>query len=78
VATRLAHDGFAVVVNYAGNAANAAAVGAEIQAAGAQAIGVQADVATPADVARLPSQNAVYASYPFAVFLRVPLTCVSS
>jgi hypothetical protein len=51
---------------------------AEIQAAGAHAIGVQADVANPADVERLPSQIAVYSSYPFAVFLSVPLTCVSS
>jgi 3-oxoacyl-[acyl-carrier protein] reductase len=55
VATRLARDGFAVVVNYAGNAAKAKEVVAEIQAAadGVQAIAVQADVANAADVERL-------------------------
>ena len=47
VATRLARDGFAVVVNYAGNTTKAKEVVAEIQAAadGVQAIAVQADVA---------------------------------
>ena len=45
VAIRLAHDGFAVVVNYAGNAIKADEVVAEIKAAGGQAIAVQADVA---------------------------------
>jgi 3-oxoacyl-[acyl-carrier protein] reductase len=34
VAIRLAHDGFAVVVNYAGNAAKAEEAVAEIKAAG--------------------------------------------
>lgn len=34
VATRLAHDGFAVAVNYAGNATKADEVVAEIKAAG--------------------------------------------
>jgi 3-oxoacyl-[acyl-carrier protein] reductase len=54
VATRLARDGFAVVVNYAGNAAKAEEVVAEIKAnAGGQAIAVQADVANAADVERL-------------------------
>src|ERR671924_309951 len=54
VATRLARDGFAVVVNYAGNAAKAEEVVAEIKAnAGGQAIAVKADVANAADVERL-------------------------
>jgi 3-oxoacyl-[acyl-carrier protein] reductase len=54
VARRLARDGFAVAVNYAGNAAKAEEVVAEIEkAAGGQAIAVQADVANAADVERL-------------------------
>jgi 3-oxoacyl-[acyl-carrier protein] reductase len=53
VATRLARDGFAVVVNYAGNATKADEVVAEIKAARRQAIAVQADVANAADVDRL-------------------------
>jgi 3-oxoacyl-[acyl-carrier protein] reductase len=56
VATRLARDGFAVAVNYAGNAAKADEVVAEIKAAtssGRQVISVQADVANAADVERL-------------------------
>jgi citronellol/citronellal dehydrogenase len=48
VARRLAADGFAVIVNYAGSAAAAAEVVAEIAAAGGQATAVQADVADPA------------------------------
>ena len=54
VATRLARDGFAVAVNYAGNATKAEEVVAEIKAAsGGQAIAVQADVANAADIDRL-------------------------
>lgn len=53
VALRLAKDGFAVVVNYAGNAAKAEAVVAEIKANDRQAIAVQADIANAAEVARL-------------------------
>jgi 3-oxoacyl-[acyl-carrier protein] reductase len=53
VARRLARDGFAVAVNYAGNATKAEEVVAEIKAAGGQAIAVQADVANAADVERL-------------------------
>ena len=56
VATRLARDGFAVVVNYAGNVTKAEEVVAEIKAAtagGGQAITAQADVANAADVERL-------------------------
>ncbi len=53
VAKRLAHDGFAVVVNYAGSTKDAEAVVAEVKSAGGEAIGVKADVADPADVERL-------------------------
>lgn len=56
VAKRLADDGFAVVVNYAGNAAKADDVVAEISAAGGRALSVQADVASAPDVARLFKQ----------------------
>jgi 3-oxoacyl-[acyl-carrier protein] reductase len=51
IAARLARDGFAVVVNYAGNAASAEAVVAQIKGAGGQALAVQGDVADPAAVA---------------------------
>jgi 3-oxoacyl-[acyl-carrier protein] reductase len=50
VARRLAQDGFAVAVNYASNAAEAAAVVAAIEQAGGRAIAVQADVADSAAV----------------------------
>ncbi len=53
VAKRLAQDGFAVAVNYAGNAVKADEVVAEIKVAGGQAIAVQADVANAADVEHL-------------------------
>lgn len=53
VAIRLAGDGFAVVVNYAGNATKAEEVVAEIKSNGGQAIAVQADVANAADMERL-------------------------
>jgi 3-oxoacyl-[acyl-carrier protein] reductase len=54
VAKRLARDGFAVAVNYAGNAAKAEEVVAEIKkAGGGQSIAVQADVVNAADVERL-------------------------
>jgi 3-oxoacyl-[acyl-carrier protein] reductase len=57
VAKRLAHDGFAVVVNYSGNAAKAQEAVDEIKAAGGQAIAVQADVAVATDVERLFKQT---------------------
>jgi 3-oxoacyl-[acyl-carrier protein] reductase len=53
VATQLAHDGFAVVVNYAGNAAKAEEAVAEIKAAGGRAIAAQGNVAVVADMERL-------------------------
>jgi len=53
IALRLARDGAAVVVNYAGNAAAAKEAVAEITAAGGRAIAVQADVGKLADIGRL-------------------------
>jgi 3-oxoacyl-[acyl-carrier protein] reductase len=53
VATRLARDGFAVVVHYAGKADKAQAVVQEIEAGGGRALAVRADVADAADVGRL-------------------------
>jgi len=50
VAKRLAADGFAVAVNYAGNEAAANAVVAAIEQAGGRALAVRADVAGAADV----------------------------
>jgi 3-oxoacyl-[acyl-carrier protein] reductase len=49
VATRLARDGYAVLVNFAGNADAAATVIHAIEAAGGKAKAVQADVAVPAE-----------------------------
>ena len=53
VAERLAADGLAVVVNYAGGEGEAAALVRQIKGAGGRAIAVQADVSKPADVSRL-------------------------
>jgi 3-oxoacyl-[acyl-carrier protein] reductase len=53
VAERLAQDGFTVVVNYAGGAAEAEAVVARIKAAGGNAITAQADVSDPAAMRRM-------------------------
>lgn len=53
VAERLARDGFAVVVNYAGSRDGAEALVERIHAAGGRAIPVQADVADAAAVARM-------------------------
>ncbi|WP_186163883.1 SDR family oxidoreductase [Burkholderia gladioli] len=53
IATRLAADGFAVVVNYAGNAAAAQETVGAIVEAGGTANAVQGDVASEADVAHL-------------------------
>jgi 3-oxoacyl-[acyl-carrier protein] reductase len=47
IARRLAQDGFAVVVNYAGSAGAATKLVQEIESAGGQAISVQADVSDP-------------------------------
>jgi len=53
IAERLARDGFAVVVNYAGNEAAAQAVVAKIEAAGGRAVAWRADVADPAAAAAM-------------------------
>jgi 3-oxoacyl-[acyl-carrier protein] reductase len=53
VAERLAQDGFTVVVNYAGSAAEAEAVVARIKQAGGNAISAQADVSDPAAMSRM-------------------------
>jgi 3-oxoacyl-[acyl-carrier protein] reductase len=56
IAQRLAQDGYAVVVNYAGNVAEADKVVGAIVAGGGRAIAVQADVADPAAVNALFEQ----------------------
>ncbi|WP_116135484.1 SDR family oxidoreductase [Trinickia diaoshuihuensis] len=53
IATRLAADGFAVVVNYAGREADANAIVEQIKANGGRAAAIQADVAVPAQVAAM-------------------------
>src|SRR5580658_8006973 len=53
VAGRLAKDGFAVVVNYLSNAAEANEVVAQIKESGGNGIAIQADVSKPGDVERL-------------------------
>lgn len=67
VATRLARDGFGVVVSYAGNAANAEEVVAALAAAGGRAIVVQADVVSPPDVERLFKEGAAAFGQPDVV-----------
>jgi 3-oxoacyl-[acyl-carrier protein] reductase len=57
IALALAGQGFAVVVNYASNAAAAAEVVAAIEAAGGRAMPVQADVSVSADRQRLVDQT---------------------
>jgi 3-oxoacyl-[acyl-carrier protein] reductase len=53
IAERLARDHFTVVINYAGNAVEAEALVAKIEASGGRAVPAQADVSDPAAVARL-------------------------
>jgi 3-oxoacyl-[acyl-carrier protein] reductase len=50
VAERLAHDGFAVVINYSSGSDQADTLVAKIEAAGGKAIAVKADVSDPAAV----------------------------
>ena len=52
IALRLAADGLAVTVNYAGNVAKAEETVAAIEANGGRAIAVQGDIANPRDVER--------------------------
>jgi 3-oxoacyl-[acyl-carrier protein] reductase len=56
IAERLARDGFSVVLNYAGNAANAAEAVSAINAGGGQAVALKADVASATDVEQLFTQ----------------------
>ena len=53
IASRLAKDGFSVVVNYAGNSAQAQAAVDEIRTAGGDAIAMQADIANAEQVKTL-------------------------
>jgi 3-oxoacyl-[acyl-carrier protein] reductase len=53
IAKRLAQDGFAVAVNYTGNADQAREVVEAIKATGGQAIAIQADISNAADVLSL-------------------------
>jgi 3-oxoacyl-[acyl-carrier protein] reductase len=53
ICKRLGRDGFTVVVNYGGSVAAAEALVARIEAAGGRAITAQADIADPAQVARM-------------------------
>jgi 3-oxoacyl-[acyl-carrier protein] reductase len=53
IATRLAADGFTVLINFAGNAAEAEALVRKIETAGGKAITAQADVSDPVAVARM-------------------------
>lgn len=53
IAERLAADGFAVVINYAGSVAEAEALAGKIAQAGGRAITAQADVSDSAAVARM-------------------------
>ena len=56
VAKRLAADGLAIIVNYAGRSSDANKVVEEIQAAGGRAAAIRADVAVPAEVAAMFDQ----------------------
>jgi len=53
IASRLASDGFAVVINYAGSAQEAAGLARRIEGAGGTALAVQADVSDPQAVREL-------------------------
>ena len=53
IATRLAADGFAVVVNFAGSAGEAKKVVGQIEAAGGKAVAIQADVSSGDAMRRL-------------------------
>ena len=57
IAKRLARDGLAIVVSYAGDTANADQVVAEIKTAGGQAVAIQADVSDATDVEGLFRQS---------------------
>ena len=56
VAQRLADDGFAVVVNYTGSAAEAEALVGKIKQSGGRALSIQADVSDPQAMRRMFDQ----------------------
>src|SRR6202020_1825045 len=56
IAKRLAANGITVIVNYAGRAADADQVVADITTQGGKAVAIQADVSVPAQVAALFDQ----------------------
>jgi 3-oxoacyl-[acyl-carrier protein] reductase len=58
VARRLAKDGFSVVVNYTGNAAEAESVVGDIKQGGGNALSIQADVSDSAAMRRMFEQAA--------------------
>ena len=58
VARRLAKDGFSVVVNYTGNAAEAESVVGDIKQGGGNALSIQADVSDSAAMRRMFDQAA--------------------
>lgn len=58
IAQRLAKDGFTVVVNYAGNSAEAETLVAKIKQNGDRALSVQADVSDPVAMGRMFDQAA--------------------
>ena len=61
IADRLARDGFAVVINYAGSATAAETLAAAVQQVGGKAMAVQADVSDAAAMRRLfDTAEAVY------------------
>lgn len=53
IAQRLSHDGFTVVINYAGSVAEAEALATTIEKSGGRALTAQADVSNPAAVTRM-------------------------
>ncbi|HMH69157.1 MAG TPA: SDR family oxidoreductase [Pinirhizobacter sp.] len=53
IATRLAADGFTVIVNYSGNSAPAEALVRQIEQAGGKALAARADVSNAAEVKRM-------------------------
>jgi len=57
VAQRLAKDGFAVIVNYSGDAKSAGSLIKQIEGGGGQALAVKADVSDPAAVRALFDQT---------------------
>src|SRR5499426_23128 len=57
IARRLASEGIAVIINYAGRAADANAVVDEIRSNGGRAEAIQADVSAPAQVSALFDQT---------------------